>query len=505
MNCSMKTANLSKRSSNKEMNVGGNQLKPIRKFSRQGYLVSGRQHAGSKRKAAFVVILLSLVLLLPACSVLSRNDGSVIGTSIQGTTVPETTTNRETTDGPETTASRETTTGRGPTNGYHQTEPGPAETSETGGMEAEADIRRQIAGMSLDEKIGQLFIVGFDGYKTDEKVRSMIQNNHVGGIILFRGNIKNAGQLLDMTNTLKSANSENRVPLFISVDEEGGRISRLPAELHKLPSNQSIGEVGSTAFSYEIGGILSEELRTFGFNLDFAPVLDIHSNPRNTVIGDRSFGNNAEIVTKLGIQTLKGIRDGGIIPVVKHFPGHGDTEVDSHVGLPSVSHELDRLKSLELVPFQEAVSQQADAVMVAHILLDRVDSENPASMSKRIITGLLRDEMGFDGVVMTDDMTMGAILQNYDIGEAAVKAILAGSDVILVCHGYDRQSAAIEAVRSAVGSGLIPADRIDGSVYRILKLKNKYGLTDAVDSTKQINMEKLNRRIDTAINRYMPR
>jgi beta-N-acetylhexosaminidase len=201
------------------------------------------------------------------------------------------------------------------------------------------------------------------------------------------------------------------------------------------------------------------------------------------VIGERAFGTTPEIVSKLGIQTMKGIQSQNVISVVKHFPGHGDTSVDSHVGLPSVNHDLDRLYNFELKPFASAIQNGADAMMIAHILLPKIDANHPASLSQTVITDILRNDLQFDGVVLTDDMTMGAIVTNYDLGEAAVKSINAGSDIVLVCHSLENEKQVIDALTSAVKAGTIPIDRVNESVYRILKLKQKYRLTDQqVDS-----------------------
>ncbi len=358
-------------------------------------------------------------------------------------------------------------------------------------------ILQELYTMTLDEKIGQMLIVGFDGYAVNEPVRSMIRNYHVGGIILYSYNVESPSQLLALVNTLKSVNSVNRIPLFISVDEEGGRVSRMPAALKKFPSNAVIGSKNNGELSYKIGYTLARVIRAFGFNMDFAPVLDINSNPANPVIGDRSFGANPQIVSELGVQTMKGIQAGGVIPVIKHFPGHGDTSVDSHVGLPVVNNDLNRLKSFELVPFAEAVRNGADAVMVAHILLNKIDPANPSSLSRTIITDILRNQLHFTGVVITDDMTMGAIVQNYDLGNAAVKAVNAGSDIVLVSRGYENEVKVFNALKNAVQNGTIPGQRVNDSVYRILRLKRKYRLNDA--ATPSVDVNKINNEISAVL------
>ncbi len=361
-------------------------------------------------------------------------------------------------------------------------------------------VKVKMDKMTLNEKIGQMVIVGLDGYEVDDNTRTIIEKYQVGGFILFGKNISDSNQLRALNNSLKSTNTKNEIPLFISVDEEGGSVSRMPAEFQNLPNNKEIGKVNNGDFSYKIGGILAEEIKSFGFNMDFAPVLDINSNPKNPVIGDRSFGSNANIVSKLGIKTMKGIQMGGVIPVVKHFPGHGDTAIDSHVGLPSVNNDLGRLKSFELIPFDEAIKNNAEAVMIAHILMKKIDAENPASLSPTIITDILRKQLNFNGVVITDDMTMGAIIENYKIEEAAVKSVNAGCDIVLVCHGYDNEVVVIETLKKAVEAGTISRERVDESVYRILKLKHKYNITDK--TIELVDVEKINSKIQEILDEF---
>lgn len=357
-----------------------------------------------------------------------------------------------------------------------------------------------LAGMTLDEKIGQMVIAGFDGYEVNENVRSLIRNYHIGGFILYGRNVQNTGQLLALINWLKITNSANKVPIFVSVDEEGGRVSRMPAEFANIPSMGAIGKINDSGLAYRVGNVTADMIRSFGFNMDFAPVLDINSNPNNPIIGDRAFGSTPEIVSRLGVQTMLGIRDGGVIPVVKHFPGHGDTSVDSHTALPVVNYNLNRLESFEFVPFKAAINAGADAVMVAHILLSQVDPANPSSMSRTVITDILRNRLGFKGVVITDDMTMGAITKNYDLADAAVKSVNAGSDIILLSGGYNNEVRVLNALKNAAANGTIPMSRINESVYRILKLKQKYNLRDT--TTGSINVGAINNEIEGVLRPY---
>ncbi|MGH4140798.1 beta-N-acetylhexosaminidase [Clostridium sp.] len=355
-------------------------------------------------------------------------------------------------------------------------------------------IIEQISKMTIDEKIGQMLLVGIEGYDLNEDTESLLQKSKVGGVILFTNNIQETSQLLKLLNSLKSENLKNKIPLFLSVDEEGGRVTRMPVEFKKFPTNKAIGKINDETLSYNIGGAIGNEIGSLGFNMDFAPVLDVNSNPNNPVIGNRSFGANVSTVSTLGIQTMKGIQSQNIIPVVKHFPGHGDTSVDSHMGLPSVNNDLKRLKSFELKPFVEAIKNNADAVMIAHILLPNIDKENPSSMSKIIIADILRKQLKFKGVIITDDMTMGAITKNYNIGGATVKSVKAGADIVLVCHGYDNEIAVINALKDSVSKVEISEKSIDESVYRILMLKQKYKLKDEI--IKSVDVDGINNKIN---------
>lgn len=360
-------------------------------------------------------------------------------------------------------------------------------------------IRERVAAMSLEEKLGQMLIVGIDGTTVTADAKRLIANDRVGGFILYKPNIESVGQTVELLNGLKRTNREqaDAVPLFLSVDQEGGSVSRLPPALKAIPSSRDVAKTGDAARAEAIGGAIGEELAAFGFNVNFAPVLDVDSNPRNPVIGSRSFGPTADVVSSYGIREMHGLQAQRIIPVVKHFPGHGDTSVDSHLDLPVVDKTLDELRRLELIPFADAVRSEADAVMIAHILLPKIDPGMPASMSSRIVTGLLREELGFDGVVVTDDMTMGAITQHYDIGQAAVLAVRAGSDIVLVAHGREQAETVLAALKQAAQSGDLPAETIDRSVYRILSLKERYKLSG--DPCGPVDVARLNAAIAAAL------
>ena len=359
-------------------------------------------------------------------------------------------------------------------------------------------LEEKIGQMSIEEKIGQILVVGFDEPTLDINTQKLIEEHHVGGVILFKRNIESPSQLLGLINSLKEANINNKFPLFLSLDEEGGLVSRMPDELVNTPRSKVIGQEKDEEFAYNTGKVIGQKINAFGFNMNFAPVLDIDSNPQNPVIGDRAYGDNKEIVTKMGIGIMKGLESQGVIAVVKHFPGHGDTVEDSHFGLPEIDKGLDDLLDFELFPFKRAIDEGVEGVMVAHILYKEIDRKNPATLSKSIIGDLLREKLAFDGLVITDDMTMGAILENYDLGEAAIRSVEAGSDLILVCHGFDNIKATLHALKEAVNNGRIPIERIDESVYRILRVKEDYGLKD--DIIDSVDVSGINNRAKTLIN-----
>ncbi|MEK5231843.1 beta-N-acetylhexosaminidase [Lysinibacillus sp. FSL K6-0232] len=362
----------------------------------------------------------------------------------------------------------------------------------------EEDIVEQ---MSLDEKVGQMLFAGVSGTALQQDTINLIHQLKVGGLIFYANNLATPEQTVALINAIKTENASNRFPLFIGTDQEGGAVTRLPGGLTNLPTNQKIGEVNEAQFSYEIGQLLGKQLQAFGFNLNFAPVLDVNSNPNNPIIGNRAFASEPAIVSKLGIQTMKGLAAQQVIPVVKHFPGHGDTAVDSHLALPKVTKSLADLQQLELIPFKTAIENGADVVMVAHILLSELDAQYPSSMSTDIITGILRNQLGFDGVVMTDDMTMKAITNHFDMRQAAVNAVKAGNDIVLIAHEYGNVQVAIEAIKAAVANGELTEERIDDSVRRIIQLKQKYGLSN--NQAAPVDINKLNTAINHVLNTYM--
>lgn len=342
--------------------------------------------------------------------------------------------------------------------------------------EEKEPIDDKINSMTLDEKIGQMIITGFNGSEYNDDMDRLINEYKVGGVILFARNIEDSNQMIDLTRALQENN--NNLPLFISIDEEGGRVSRLPDDVEKFPSAFTIGLINDQQTAYENGKEIGYTLKRLGINLDYAPVLDIYSNENNTVIGYRAFSTEESIVSTMGIATMEGIEDSDIIPVVKHFPGHGDTEVDSHYGLPIVYKTLEELRNFEFIPFVKAIESGCDVIMVSHIILNEVDSINPASLSKIVISDLLRKDMGFDKVVITDDMSMGAITSIMSIEEACIKSIEAGCDILLLGNAYEEIEQVINSIKLKLYNGEISEEQINKSVKRILELKKKYNMME---------------------------
>ena len=340
-------------------------------------------------------------------------------------------------------------------------------------------IYQKIKTLTIDEKIGQMIISGFDGTNYSEEISNLINQNKVGGLILFGRNINSTEETAALIEEINNQN--NSIPLFISIDEEGGSVTRLPGDGDIFPSAMSIGEQNDTQIAYDNGNRIGSKLKSIGINMNHAPVLDIFSNPNNTVIGDRSFGSNPEIVSSMGLSTMRGMEDAGVIPTVKHFPGHGDTEVDSHYGLPIVYKDYEELDSFEFIPFKEAIQNNCEVIMVSHIILNEIDDISPASLSKDVVTGILRGKMGYNQVIMTDDMAMGAITNYLSVEEASVKSIEAGCDIILLGNAEECVDKVIDDVKEKIINNEISEERINESVYRILKLKEKYGIWEMED------------------------
>ncbi len=333
-----------------------------------------------------------------------------------------------------------------------------------------------LANMPLEEQVGQCFMVGFDGLEPTPEIIGLIQQRHVGGVILFTRNIRDARQTLQLTTTLQRIAREagHPYPLLISIDQENGLVRRLGPDSTSFPGNMALGAISSEETAFEVAQATGEELRALGINMNLAPVADVNNNPANPLIGVRSFGEDPDLVARLVAATVRGYAAAGVIATLKHFPGHGDTAVDSHLSLPTVPFGVERLEQVELVPFRRGILAGAPCVMTAHILLSQLDSEFPATISPAVIQGLLRTQLGFEGVAMTDCLEMQAISDGVGVPNGAVLALAAGLDLILVSHRDDRQVASIDAVLRAVGEGRLTDTGIRQAAERVSLLKARH-------------------------------
>jgi beta-N-acetylhexosaminidase len=318
--------------------------------------------------------------------------------------------------------------------------------------------RPEAAGGTRPVTAGDLLIIGLPGPELDAEARALLDEVRPLGVILFRRNIVSVGQLRELI----AAVTEGRPELLMAIDHEGGRVHRMPAgTFTHFPPTLTVARHGDPALCRDVARAHAAELREAGFNLTFSPVLDVHTNPANPIIGDRAFGTTPEEVIHNALPYMQGLAEGGILSCGKHFPGHGDTAVDSHLALPvlpAATHGLDRLRSLEFKPFARAISQAIPMLMTAHVVVEALDASVPATLSPRVIDGCLRRELGYEGYVVSDDLEMKAIADNYSVGRAAVLSMLAGCDGCLVCATPSLIREAHAALSGAIAGGeLSPA------------------------------------------------
>ena len=329
--------------------------------------------------------------------------------------------------------------------------------------------------MPKTQQISQMLLFG---WQTETQATALTDEFAAGGIILMGRNVGTPDSTRAQIAKMQARAAELGLPpLFVAVDQEGGRVQRLaPPHYPARPSAREIGQSDDAESRARVeAASLGRELKEMGFNWDFAPVLDVDNNPDNPVIGNRSYSPDPARVAVLGAQAVRGFQeDAGILACGKHFPGHGDTNIDSHKALPRIAHDRARLDSVEMVPFRAAIAAGLGAVMTSHILFDAIDPDLPATLSPAILTGLLRQQMDFDGLIITDDLEMRGIADHWGAGEAAVMAVLAGADLLLCCHTYSTQQAITAALTGAATSGRIPAARLAESQARIARAKTRW-------------------------------
>ena len=356
-------------------------------------------------------------------------------------------------------------------------------------------------GLTLEEKAGQIlmpWVLGDfapEGSESHQRIFSFIEEQKIGGVIM------SVGTPIEVAAKLNDLQSHADLPLLVAADLETGAGFRMRGAVHmpgnidlggatNFPSLMAVGATGREELAYEMGRITAVEARAVGVHVPFAPVLDVNNNPENPIINVRSFGEDPEQVAEMGIAFIRGVQENGAIATGKHFPGHGDTNVDSHVGLPVITHNRERMDSVELHPFQRAIDSGMGAIMTAHISVPSLNGgvREPSTLSPEVLTNLLREEMGFGGIVFTDAMDMSAIARQHRSGEAAVRALEAGADVILMPASV---SGAIEGIVAAVREGRITEERLDRSVMRVLETKERMGLHE----NRYVAMEQIPRSV----------
>ncbi len=352
-------------------------------------------------------------------------------------------------------------------------------------------IENAIANMTVKEKIGQMLMPDFRSWNGEDvtemlpEIEQLVDEYHLGGVILFRENVVTTEQTARFVSQYQEATE--KFGMLMTIDQEGGIVTRLQSGTD-MPGNMALGATRSTELSENVGRVIGEELDALGINMNFAPVLDVNNNPDNPVIGVRSFGEDPQLVADMGVAYTKGLQSTGVAATAKHFPGHGDTAVDSHLGLPEVPHDKERLMEVELYPFQKAMEAGIDAIMTAHVTFPKIDDTKviskkdgtevslPATLSHKVLTGLVREEMGFEGVIITDALNMGAIVDHFGTVDAAIRAVQAGTDIVLMPVGLEEVA---DGLLNAVETGEISKGRIDSAVERILTLKVKRGIIKA--------------------------
>ncbi len=336
--------------------------------------------------------------------------------------------------------------------------------------------------MTLEQKVGQIMAIGFDGPEFDPGLKEMIETYHIGGIILFARNVETPGQTARLINAAQESAQQNSGPgLFTAIDQEGGRVARLTVSngFTQFPSAMAVGATGDPRNASRVAAAHGARDAPVGLNVDFAPDLDVNNNPANPVIGTRSFGSHPEDVAEYGAAFIQGLQHNGVIAFGKHFPGHGDTSIDSHFGLPTIAHARQRLDKVELLPFHAAIRADVAGIMSAHVIFPAIESTHslPSTLSKSVLTDLLRSELGFTGITATDSLEMGALADSgWPVVKAAPAALAAGADLLLFNQGHEIHKQAYNAILSTVQVGEIPMARLDEAVRRILTTKARFNL-----------------------------
>ena len=354
----------------------------------------------------------------------------------------------------------------------------------------------KINNLNLKEKIGQMLIIGLDFENPMEKIDDIILNVKPGGILLYKKNYKTYEEMIEFINYIKTLNSKvNKIPLFIAIDQEGGRVNRMPPEFKNIPSPYRLTRNKDESIVKEAATITGDMLYNSGINMDLAPVLDVKRGADNSAIGDRAFSSEVENVVQYGITYMKELQSRRVIPVVKHFPGHGLTNVDSHFLPPIINEPIEKIEK-EMLPFKEAINANVDAILIGHLYVKGMTEGIPATMSKAVVN-YIREKLGFNGVIVSDDMRMKSVKILYGKNRAVKRAVLAGNDIVIV--KYVKNDRLEEIIEDMVKKNYLSEEQINEHVSRILNLKSKYGISDT-EVLELIDLEKYNKTIQRIIN-----
>lgn len=365
-------------------------------------------------------------------------------------------------------------------------------------------LKINIDELTLREKVGQMIIMRLYGKEITKDTKEMIEKYKIGGVVLYRKNYDTYEEMIKLINELVTINkNSNNIPLFICIDQEGGRVNRMPYEIKNIKSARKIANTKKIEIVKEAGNITAKMLKESGFNMNFAPVLDIQRFENGHAIGDRCYGDNIEEVSLNGIKIMEELSKGGVIPVIKHFPGHGATTKDSHFLLPKINKTFQELEKEDLVPFEKAIEKNAEVIMIGHLMIKDMDNKNPASLSKKIIQDYLVKKYNYKGLIITDDLKMKAISFIYGYIKASVKAFKAGNHMIMIGAPYYIVKRSIRKIEKYIINHDMDMQEINERIEKIIKLKEKYNIEDKIAQgcdieTVNEKIEEINRKIEQA-------
>lgn len=358
-------------------------------------------------------------------------------------------------------------------------------------------MSKSVGNLSLIEKVGQMFLIGLDGFAPDETVMELIQTYKIGGFVIYENNIQSAEQLLRLINALKTMNAGNELPLFIALAQEGGRANVIPSEIRKLPAIKYIAEDADKSLIYDAANLTGKILKAFGFNMNFWPTLDLGGAVDGRPLGDRCISTNTTLVSSYGLQVIKGLNDEGIIAIPKYFPGHGTTKnKGSDFVIPYTNKSVAKLEQTDIVPFKAVIDSNVDGLMVGNINLSRLNLFAPATMSYKVVTKLLKEKYNYKGVVVADNLTAASVDIQYGIKASTRKAILAGCDLMIIKDAR-KVKGVLQDIAKQIRHGNLDPQEMDLRVQKILDLKAKFNLKD--EEVTQIEIKALNDEVEALI------